>query len=367
LVAGQSKNRQKKIQCEKLDASAELEAILKNKVKPRPKGSSATKPSPESSKRRCTDANPHHGNRTHKTTARQQILAAASSDVTSLYIDPSSHKTKEKACKPQVDLPSGEHATNDHDGNRKERGFKKKDSERRSRSSHHEKGSSHQSSHEDSRKLLEVEYYSKVETTSNHQDLSTIGNRIPKQFARGAFGKRSIPYEVPIQDSDDVSTIQCDVSVEEPKNKKNMQTNQPPSDRSFDHMVDDMELGLHKESITKEAQSARQTGNSKSTCETVQREAVFYWKRAKTETVILVLKVKACTAPMVGKVRRGSSALAKKMHDKSGPRVQKLMADFVVQWHKYMDGRSTTEKIFIFTIASSLFVLFILLFVVVVK
>lgn len=236
------------------------------------------------------------------------------------------------------------------------------------------KGSRHKSSHlsdkppkrnptvgsaptEDSRRLREVEYYSKMDTTSNHQDLSTVGNHIPKTFAKEAFGKRSVPDEVPIQDSDDVS----DVSVEEPKNK--IRTVQPPPHHSFD----DVELGLQKESITKEAQAARQTGNSRSTCETVQREAVFYWKRAKTETVILVLKVKACTAPTVGKIQRGSSALAKKVHDKSGPRVQKLMADFMVRWHKYMNGRGTAEKVFIFTVAISLFILFILLIVVVAK
>jgi hypothetical protein len=384
LIPGQSKNLPNKMNSEKFNAPAELEAILNAKVKPRPKESSAAKLSPKSSKRLSPDATPRHDNRTQKMLARPRILSAASSDATSLYIDSSSPKKKEKSCKPPLDLPFGKHATNNHDRKKRERRSQEKNSERKSRSSHHERASSHQKTRlsdmppkrkpavesdptEDSRRLLQVEYYSKVDTASNHQDLSTIGNRISKNFAKGAFSKRAIPYEIPIEDSDDVSTIQCDVSVEEPQNKRKIQSTQPPSDRSFDHQVDDVELGLQKESLTKEAQAARHSGDSKSTCETIKREAVFYWKRGKAETVILVLKAKTCMAPTVGKVQRGSSALAKKVHDKSGPRVQKLMADFVVQWHKYMDGRSTTEKVFIFTIATSLFVLFILLIVVVAK
>lgn len=108
------------------------------KIKPSPKETSAAKSSPQSSKSRGTDDTPRHDNRSERTLARQPILEAASSGISSLYIETSLPTKTDKAGKPQLEHPDREHATEDHDRKKKERGSKEKDSERRSRSSHHE-------------------------------------------------------------------------------------------------------------------------------------------------------------------------------------------------------------------------------------
>ena len=191
---------------------------------------------------------------------------------------------------------------------------------------------------------------------------------ISKAVASEAFGCRDVPCEVPIHESDEISAIHCEVTAAGAQDEYSQcASNGSAAFRDTQPLVPDIENGLRQpQHYAADRLEANQQSSSWPSSETVKREMTHYLKKIKNDSTQIAGKIKDGTIVIARKVKRGSLAAWEKTYDRSSPRIQQMMTSLSTSWHKYMDGRSSTEIAIIIIIALSLFLLFIL-FVVVIR
>jgi hypothetical protein len=178
-------------------------------------------------------------------------------------------------------------------------------------------------------KLYDVDYLDNVETASSDNDLSTVEVRMSKATASKAFADGPIPAEVPVDIMDDVSAFQCE--------------------------EEDVENGLRKDyARVPSGHPDFNKSSSQILLNKTKREAIYYFRKAKEQTVTVA-----------GKIKHGAVSASHKIQQ--NPEAQKIQAVFMALWTKCMEGRTITEQMIIGVVGLSFFVLVILLIVVIAK
>ena len=183
---------------------------------------------------------------------------------------------------------------------------------------------------------LNVAYLDEVEEASDNNDLSTVEIRISKKHASRAFASSHVPFEVPLDDHEEVSTIHCDLEMACQRSLSASELRGVTIPLGDESEIESKLFPQHRRCSPASQNNYRK--RSRNPFETAAREIRFQLR---------------------------------KVHSSLDQRLGPVMADFQTKalafWKKNMAGRSNAEKATIGVIVASVFILFIILVSVIAK